>query len=338
MRAADGEKGYPWLFFDMTNAWVMSLLATILVTGVSVAFYIVYSRLSSDASPDSVAGYAYAIAGTGFMLLAAISFSKYRRSGQRSVGRLNAFLNWHVCFGVIALVLLFLHSFGNFNPRTGAYALYGMIALAISGFIGRALDRFMPRLISSQVRKALTAQGEDRIENISQRLHSIVTHNTREEVRGFEAEAASARSMPGIPGLSGVPFATSRSKANAKGARRTGGTNGKGGAPMLQTSWDLAYISLEETPQELSRDDAQYRFVPDRKSALARPGALIPGAQEHILALKDVQQALKREEFFRYIIRYWRVFHVGLALLTIGLTLWHLEYATTLLLPLFFRF
>ena len=106
---------------------------------------------------------------------------------------------------------------------------------------------------------------------------------------------------------------------------------------MLQTSWDLAYISLEETPQELSRDNAQYRFVPDRKSALAQPGALIPGAQEHILALEDVQQALKREEFLRYIIRYWRVFHISLAVLTIGLTLWHLEYATTLLLPLFFH-
>jgi hypothetical protein len=101
----------------------------------------------------------------------------------------------------------------------------------------------------------------------------------------------------------------------------------------LYTSWDLAYISLEETPQEMSRNTAQYRFVPDKKSALTRPGALMPGAQEQISALQNAQRALQREQFYRYVIRYWRVFHIGLVLLTIGLTLWHIEYALQLLIP-----
>ena len=328
---AEGEKGYSWISFNISGSWVVSMLSALLVIGVSIAFYVIYSGLSPDTSPDSVAGYSYAVAGTGFMLLAALRFSQYRRSRLRSVGKLHAFLNWHVAFGMMALVLLFLHSFGNFNPRTGTYALYGMIALAISGFIGRGLDRIVPRLITEEARKALTAQGDDRIENISQRLRSIVSHNTQEEIRGFQADSA-GRSMPGIPGLTGTPFANSGSR-NAAGTVKAGG---KGG-PVLQTSWDLAYISLEETPQELGRDSAQYRFVPDRKSALARPGALIPGAQEHMIALADVQKALKREEFFRYIIRYWRVFHISLAILTIALTLWHLEFAATLLLPVFFH-
>ncbi len=326
---AEGEKGYPWLSFDMSSSWVASMLSAILVIGISVAFYVIYSRISPDTAPDSIAGYAYAVAGTGFMLLAALRFSQYRHSRQRSVGKLNAFLNWHVAFGVIALVLLFLHSFGNFNPRTGTWALWGMVALALSGFIGRWLDRLMPRLITEEARKALTAQGDDRIENISQRLRSIVSHNTGEEVRGFQPDNA-GRSVPGIPGLTGTPFANSGSKS-AQGATKA---TGNGGA-VLQTSWDLAYISLEETPQEMNRDNAQYRFVPDRKSALARPGALIPGAQEHIVALADIKRALKREEFFRHIIRYWRVFHISLAVFTIALTLWHLEFAATLILPVF---
>ena len=325
---AEGEKGYPWLSFDITRSSVTSMLSAVFVIAISVAFYVIYSRLSPDTAPDSVAGYSYAIAGTGFMVLAALRFSQYRRSRQRTTGTLNAFLNWHVAFGMIALVLLFLHSFGNFNPRSGTYALWGMIALSISGFIGRGLDRIMARLITEEPRKALTAQGDDRIENISRRLHSIVSHNAQ-DVRGFQP-GTNDHSMPGIAGLTGTPFANARSN-NVKGAV---GATGRGG-PVLQTSWDLAYISLDETPQELNRDSSQYRFVPDRKSALARPGALIPGAQEHIMALEDVQKALKREEFFRYIIRYWRVFHISLAVLTIGLTLWHLEFAATLLLPVF---
>jgi hypothetical protein len=46
-----------------------------------------------------------------------------------------------------------------------------------------------------------------------------------------------------------------------------------------------------------------------------------------------MQHAMQRELFYRYVIRYWRVFHVSLALLTVGLMLWHIVYALQLLLP-----
>ena len=53
-------------------------------------------------------------------------------------------------------MLLFMHSFGNFNPRSGTFALYGMIALVISGFVGRLLDRLMPRLIDATTEKKIS--------------------------------------------------------------------------------------------------------------------------------------------------------------------------------------
>ena len=101
----------------------------------------------------------------------------------------------------------------------------------------------------------------------------------------------------------------------------------------LHTPWDLAYISLEATPQELSRDAGHYRFIPDKKSELARPGALMPGAQEHMSELREVERAMQREQYYRYVIRYWRAVHVLLVLITLGLTTWHLVYAAQLLLP-----
>ncbi len=61
----------------------------------------------------------------------------------------------------------------------------------------------------------------------------------------------------------------------------------------------------------------------------------MPGTQEHIAELREVERAMQREQFYRYILRYWRTFHVALALLTLGLTLWHLIYAAQLLLPTF---
>jgi len=302
------EKGYPWFFSYLTPTRIKTTLVTIFVLAVSGAGYVWYSRNGSDPYPDSVVGLAFAVAGTLCFAGAGILYTLRRRSRKRAIGVLNATLQWHIAFAVMALALLFMHSFGNFNPRSGTYALYGMIAMVISGFVGRTLDHFMPRLITQEVQKALTVQGDDRITNISRKLQDIVVYNAQ-QVQPFQAQPQQGHALN-----------TTR--------------NGKHGVLSNgAASWDLAYISLEETPQELSRNEQHYRFVPDRKSALVQPGALIPGAQAHLAAIEDVQQALQREHLFRYIIRYWRILHVCIALATLGLTLWHIEYAVTLWLP-----
>jgi hypothetical protein len=306
------EKEYPLFFQRLSrSAWF-----TVLVTGVSMLLALLinalYTHFSNDLSPDSPGGYTYAIVGTSFMLLAALRYSLYRRSHKRGVGQLNGTLNWHMFFGVLGLFILFLHAFGNFNPRTGTYALYGMIALVISGIVGKAFDRIMPRLIANEVRKAITAQGDDRIESISQQLQDIMDHNSQ-KIGSFPSRDNS---------IVGVPFMFSP-------AGKT--TTKKDQSPVMQSSWDLAYFSLDETPQELNQQAAQYRFVPDRKSDLARPGTYLPGTEEQLAALQMVQHALQLEQCYRYIIRYWRIFHIFLALLTIGLTIWHIVYAAQLL-------
>lgn len=55
--------------------------------------------------------------------------------------------------------------------------------------------------------------------------------------------------------------------------------------------------------------------------------------QDNIQAIKEVQQVFQQELFLRYVIRYWRVFHIVLAVVTVGLTLWHIEYALSLVIP-----
>ncbi len=212
-----------------------------------------------------------------------------------------------------------MHSFGNFNPRSGTYALYAMVALVLSGVVGRVLDRILARQIAIEASKALTIQGDDRLENISQKLQAIVIHNTQ-ELRALPTASAT------MPFAGNTELATSATQGTVNGANRTK-------IQPLASSWDLAYVSLEETPQEVRQGAQQYRFVPDRKSMLTRPGALIPGAQEHLSEMEQVQRAMQREQVYRHIIRYWRTVHILLALLTVGLTVWHLEYALSLLIP-----
>jgi fumarate reductase subunit D len=318
----NGETGYNWLFFIGGEAWYLRPLVIILGVVAGIVFYVWYIRHSNDASPDSIAGYAYAIIGTLFLLMAAILYSlRHRSHKKRTVGQLHKSLNWHICFGVLGLAFLFLHSFGNFNLRTGTYALYGMIALTLSGMVGRFLDRLVPRLITGEVHKALTVMGDDRIETISQKLQAIVVHNTQ-DLHSFSVVSGEKSQDASTPLVSSSgPNSSDFSFMHKDQA--------------LQTPWDLAYISLEATPQELSLETNHYRFIPDKKSGLVRPGALMPGAQEHISELEEVEHAMQRELFYRYVIRYWRKFHILLALLTLALTLWHLVYAGQLLLPVF---
>lgn len=159
------KKMYPWqISFLVTLGIIVLLLASLLV----------YTRVTDDRSPFGLAGLTYAIAGLLFMGLAAIAYTLSRCSRKRTVGSLNASLHWHISFGIIALCLVFLHSFGNFEPVSGTYALLGLITLVISGVVGRALDRFVPRLITREVNIALTEQGDDRIDAVTQALQILL--------------------------------------------------------------------------------------------------------------------------------------------------------------------
>jgi hypothetical protein len=301
------KKKYPWL---------ISLLATVGIIILALATLLIYTHISADRTPDGTAGIAYAIVGLFFTGLATVAYTLSRRSRKRLVGALNVALHWHISFGVIALFLIFLHSFGNFELVSGTYALFGLVTLVISGMIGRTLDRFVPRLIAREVKIALTEQGDDRIESVTRTLQNITTYH-KEQVHSFQPQRD-------------IRVAERDMQTVAAHLVSQDGTT-------LPISWDLAYISLAETPQEIERDTEHYRFVPDRKSPLTEPSALVPGLQEQMAELQTVQQALQRERFYRAIIRYWRVVHICLALLTIGLTLWHLEFAATVMIPLYFH-
>lgn len=307
-----GERGYPLLFFYLRSSWGYRLLVALLVCALSGAFYIWYSQSGYDTTPDSWAGLGYATFGTIFLILAAVLYSIRRRLRKRAIGQLNASLHWHVLLAIVGLIVLFMHAFGHFAMISGTFALYSMVTLTISGFVGRILDHVMPRLIAREVDKVLTMQGDDGVETTSQKLRAVVVHNTQENRGIIVSQSQAPIPMPGS-----LPFTT----------------NGH----SLGASWDLAYISLEPTQQELDQNAPHYRFIPDKKSALNRPGALMPGAEEHLSALQDMQLAMRREQFFRYIIRYWRILHILLAFITIGLVTWHIIFASTILWPRFFH-
>ncbi len=295
-----GERGYPRFFFYPTGAWVFGFISTLVIVGAGGAFYVWYDRPGADTFPGSPVGLLYAVIATVFFILAAAGFTLRRRSRKRAMGQLNASLHWHVFLAIIALAFAFFHALGHFAAISGTYALVGLLALSLSGMVGRVLDRVLPRMITAEVDAVLTAQGDDRGETLSQELQAIITQH-------------SLAVPPRQPADRHVPIAPT--------------------GEALNVPWDLAYISLEPTQQELDRDAPHYRFIPDRKSALSRNDVLMLPAEKPMAEMRKMQRAMSREQQYRRLIRLWRATHITLAIVAVGLIIYHLIYVGVLFLP-----
>jgi hypothetical protein len=242
--------------------------------------YVAYWR-SGDVSPDSRYGYLFAIAGTILLALTGIGYTLRKRLWRGRFGLLHTALSWHIVGGLLGLAFILAHSVGNFNPRTGTYALYSLIALVVSGVIGKQLDRVAPRLAARAALKTLTADGEERIDAL---VSSLTGKRQKRREREQAARQQHASSAP----------------------------------------WDIAYYDLgathDEIPALLNRRHGDSARAPS--SAI---GALASESSE-------IRQAIGIERLCLRLIRVWRYLHAALSVLTLGLILWHLEYAATLLL------
>ncbi len=318
------QKGYSWFFFHMSSSLVTGLLSTVLVVGTGSLFYTLYYQFGNDIAPDSIAGYAYAIIGTCCILLAAILYTIQRRSRKRSLGQLNVAQNWHIFFATTGIAFIFMHSFGNFNAKTGTYALYSLIALIISGFVGRALDRIVPWLIAREVDKVLTPQGEDRVESISRNLQ------TQAETRFHPPLMSGLPSR--LPGSPSQGFSISRRQGLPHGRDISGPYNDEG-QPMNMPwhPWDMAFLTPANTRGKNIGEEDIRNFMSSNHIVPVQAGLLMSQARQHLAEIRKTAQALEREQFYRYLIHYWRLFHVLLALLTVGLIIWHLVYVGQLL-------
>lgn len=286
------EQGYSWLFFSARPSWVWRCLVTLLVIGGSGTFFLWYRSNGDELTPSGNVGLSYALTGFACLLLAAVWYSVRRRLSEPALGQLNRVLNWHGVFALIALALLFLHSFANFGPNSGTMALFSLIALTLSGLLGRALDRVLAWRIAISVSVTLTPEGEDRLEILMQEMRPRIAAQVHETSR-FDAHASTSQSYP-VPGMQGKRF------------------------------WDLSYRSLESMPRGVKRQGKQQRFLPGDDLLSAHSGTVISAAQ--MAAFEEIQHALQRERLYRSIIHTWRQVHIALAFLTLGLTTWHVVY------------
>lgn len=266
------------------SQWWAAVMALLLGGGLAYG-YLTYLR-GGDVSPDSFYGYLFAIGGTVLLALTGIGYVLRKRLLRRRFGLLHVALSWHVVGGLLGLGLILAHSVGNFHPRTGTYALYSLIALVISGIIGKQLDRLAPRLAARAALRTLTAEGEERLDTLVDTL-----------------------------AMKRLPRGERQRTARQQVAKHTSSS----------VPWDLAYYDLSASPDQIPA------LLHGRgKSSEARPRSSSSGdlASEAVA----IRTAMGVERLCLSLIRVWRYLHTALSILTLGLILWHLEFAATLLL------
>ena len=266
-----------------------------LLLGGGLAYvYACYLR-GGDVSPDSRYGYIFAIAGTLLLILVGIGYTLRKRLRGARWGLLHAALSWHMVGGVLALALILMHASGNFNPRTGTYALCSLVALVVSGIIGKQLDRVAPRLAAQAALKTVTNAGDERLEALVGALH------TTQKTRPARLERGERRVTAGEQ-------TADRDSASAR-----------------WNPWDLAYYDLDAPADQIPSLLYQPRPTNARSTTPGETAAMVFESQE-------IRQAIGIERFWLHLIRVWRYLHTVLSWLTLILILWHLEFVATLLI------
>ncbi len=197
------------------SQWRAALVGLFVASGLGGA-YAYYMLYGGDVSPDSLYGYVFAIAGTLLLAAVGVGYTLRKRWRHARRGLLHTALSWHIVGGILALGLILMHAVGNFHPRTGTYALYSLIALVVSGIVGKQLDRIAPRRIAKAALKTVTGDGEERLESLVGVLDA--KHHRRGQRLPTTSQAAAGGDTASAAG--GIP-------------------------------WDLAYYDMKAAPGEI---------------------------------------------------------------------------------------
>ncbi|WIG61114.1 MAG: hypothetical protein OJF49_003862 [Ktedonobacterales bacterium] len=292
------QAGYPMLGSHGSRAqWLARLTA--LGIGICLIYPLYLYLHSDDIAPDSAWGYGFAICGTALLILVGVSYSVRKRLNRHAPIRLHTMLAWHAVGGVVGVLLIVLHSAGNFNARSGTYALYGLLAVALSGIIGRLIDRLCPRLATAAAAQAMTEAGEDRLYALEQKLEAA-------------QQLQHARRRARRPRKANMPWDLAYHTLDPE----------NDAIPGLLTHETMSGTGFVPT--------RAWRYVGSHTAQLLphqRPFADYLHQQTTL-----TRAAMGREQFYLHMVRVWRRVHVLLCVAALGLLIWHLTYAAMLLL------
>lgn len=123
--------------------------------------------LGSLPKPGNLFGHLFGIVGFGMMLATETLYSLRKRSRSARLGRMSAWLQFHIFTGIVGPWMVLLHTSFKFNGLAGAVTLLTIIVV-FSGFVGRYIYTAVPRTADGRILEI--GQLEGHINNIHQEL------------------------------------------------------------------------------------------------------------------------------------------------------------------------
>ncbi len=190
MTPAARQSGRRYFTRALRILYVITLLSFgyFLITGIS--FYLIplnerpHHELFRYLKPGGLRSHGLGITGSLMLVLLLLYSLRKRWSYMRSMGSLSNWLNVHIFFGICGPLFIILHSTLKLNGLV-AVAFWAMLAVALSGVLGRYLYLQIPRNIMGH--ELSLQEVEELNKNLTMQLQQKFGLDTR-EIQSIEAE------------------------------------------------------------------------------------------------------------------------------------------------------
>jgi hypothetical protein len=173
--------------------WIAAVLLALLL-----ASYAWYARSGGETHGGTAWGIGYGIAASGLVLLL-VAFGWRKRAYGSKVGTLEGWLQAHVYLGLLAPVVVLLHTGFRFEDRV-ALAAFGVMALvAFSGVVGAAFYTVYPRLLTEVQSNLAPAETSERLNRLTASMARLASGRSP-AFEGVYREVAGSATPRGLAG------------------------------------------------------------------------------------------------------------------------------------------
>jgi hypothetical protein len=300
------------------RGWAIASLAMLAVL---TAVYVAYATYApSGPRGGSMVGLSFGVLGFGFMLFAALLGARKRVPVWR-IGRAKAWMLGHLWLGFLSLPVILFHGGFHFGGTLTSALMWLLIATVASGVFGAALQHYVPRVMTTDVKLETIY---DEIKNVRTLLQEEADR-TVEAVCGALGVGKSAKEegerAGGFSALRAI--ATTSSGAAVAAAAETVILTGSESAPLR------AFYINEMRPflEEPKRRGSRLGNADKAHAAFGGLRTLLPqSAHATVQDLEDIcdeSRQLVRQERLHHWLHGWLLVHIPLSLALILLGMAH---------------
>ena len=155
-----------------------AILTAVLLAAAAFWYGVYASSVAGGPTGSSFEGLTFGIAGTAFLLFAALLGVRKKRPHYR-VGRPSFWLKGHLWLGVLSLPLIFFHGGFGFGGPLTQVLMWLFLAVFVTGIFGLSLQQFLPRLMTRNVEQETVYEQIDHVRmQIFQEAHAMITGRT----------------------------------------------------------------------------------------------------------------------------------------------------------------